>query len=146
MTKSVTPKGVEHFGSLGRMISRSWLVWLTAWVVLGLAAWAFAPRWRDVARDGEFHFLPPGSPSLSRRAPAADAFPGRAPASSLVIVVSREDDRRELTDLDRRFIADKLRPAARRIAGDEGGCGSAADPARPHSERSDHRTDPHVSG
>ena len=46
---------VPMFESLGRIISRSWPVWLIAWVVLRLATWAFAPRWREVARDGEFN-------------------------------------------------------------------------------------------
>jgi RND superfamily putative drug exporter len=122
------------FDSLGRIISRSWPVCLAAWVALGLGAWAFAPRWRDVARDGEFNFLPPDDPSLRGERLLRSAFPGLRAGSSIVIVVSREGDRRELIEEDRRFIADQLRPGLSRIANEENG--SAADRSG-HARRPD---------
>ena len=121
------------FPILGRTVSRCWMVWLAAWVLLWAGTRAAAPRWNDVARDGQFNFLPSDVPSRRGERLLRDAFPGLRAGSSIVIVVAREGDRRGLSEADRRFIAEKLRPGLERIAQEEGGGGSGAQ--RPRSSR-----------
>jgi RND superfamily putative drug exporter len=106
------------FDWLGRIISRGWLFWLSAWVLLALGTWVAAPRWQDVARDGEFDFLSKDLPSHRGESLLRDAFPGRRAESSIVIVATRDET---LTEQDRQFIAEKLRPGLERIANAEGG-------------------------
>ena len=130
---------------LDRISSRTWLVWLAAWVLLWADTWLAAPCWHDVAKDGEFNFLPRDVPSRRGERLLQRAFPGRRAESSVVIVVAREGDRQELTEEDRRFIADKLRPglrADRRRGGRFGGRPIQPLPAA----RSDHRAHPHLPG
>ena len=83
------------FTTLGRIISRTWMVWLAAWVLLWAGTRAAAPRWNDVAQDGQFNFLPSDVPSRRGQRLLRDAFPGRRAESSIVIVVAREGDRSE---------------------------------------------------
>src|SRR4051794_1908509 len=98
------------FPWLGRIISRTWPAWLASWALLWAGSWAAAPRWNDVAKEGEFNFLPSDVPSHLGESLLRRAFPGRRAESSVVIVVTREGKRQELTEEDRRFIAEKLRP------------------------------------
>jgi len=112
------------FSWLGRIIARNWLVWLAAWVLLGVGTGVVAPRWQDVAKDGEFNFLPRDVPSRRGEDLLRRAYPGRRAESSIVIVLTREGDRQVLNEEDRRFIADKLRPGLERIAAEEGGSGA----------------------
>lgn len=113
--------------SLGRIVSRTWPVWLIAWFLLWAGTWAVAPRWDEVAKDGEFNFLPRDIPSRRGEDLLRRAFPGHRAESSIVIVLTREGDRQELTEADRRFITDVLRPELERIA--EGGGRAGADRA-----------------
>jgi putative drug exporter of the RND superfamily len=106
------------FTLLGRIISRTWLVWLAAWALLLAGTWKVAPSWQEVAKDGQFNFLPPDMPSRRGEDLLRRAFPGGRAESSVVIVAAREGDR-QLTEEDRRFIADKLRPGLERIADEE---------------------------
>jgi RND superfamily putative drug exporter len=112
---------VLMFAWLGRVIARGWPCWLAAWALLALGTWAAAPRWQDVARDGEFDFLPRDVPSRRGEGLLRRAFPGRRAESSIVIVVTREGT---LTEQDRRFIAEELRPGLERIAEAEGRSGA----------------------
>src|SRR4051794_16625140 len=109
------------FPWLGRIISRTWLVSLAAWALLWAGTREAAPPWPDVAEDGEFNFLPLDVPSRRGERLLRRAFPGHRGKSGVVIVVAREGDRRGLTDEDRRFIAERLRPGLERIADEEGG-------------------------
>jgi hypothetical protein len=112
------------FPLLGRIISRTWMAWLAAWILLWAGTRVAAPRWNDVAKDGQFNFLPRAVPSRRGERLLRSAFPGRRAESSIVIVVAREGDRQELSDEDRRFIAEKLRPGLERIAEKVGGSGA----------------------
>ncbi|TXT18031.1 MAG: putative drug exporter of the RND superfamily, partial [Planctomycetota bacterium] len=85
-------------------------------VLCGLK-WA-APPWRDVARTGEFTFLPKNSPSLAAEELFQKAW-GVPLASNLVIVVRRESSPTGLLDGDKTFINDVLREKLEKIADEE---------------------------
>src|SRR6516165_8551021 len=58
-----TPAGVPVFSRLGDIVNRTWLVILIGWVAALVALRLTAPDWNQVARDGEFSFLPADVPS-----------------------------------------------------------------------------------
>ncbi len=66
------------FPILSRILSRSWMLWLAAWALSWAGTRAVAPRWNDVAQDGQFNFLPRNVPSRRGERLLRDAFPGRA--------------------------------------------------------------------
>jgi RND superfamily putative drug exporter len=104
------------FAWLGRIIARTWPAWLAFWALLWAGTGAVAPRWLEVARDGEFDFLPHDVPGRRGEGLLRRAFPDRFAGSSIVIVVTHEDTSQGLTEDDRRFVAETLRPALERIA------------------------------
>jgi RND superfamily putative drug exporter len=118
---------------LGRIVSRTWVFWLVAWILAWAGTWAIAPGWSEVARDGEFNFLPRGIPSRRGEELLRRAFPGRRAESSVVVVVTREGGKQGLTEADRRFITNVLRPGLERIASEESRSrGERAGQRRPH--------------
>ena len=79
------------FRALGASIARHWWLWLVSWALaLGLASF-LAPTWTSVAKDGEFDFLPDRLPSRQGDKLFQQAFPGEKLASSVVLVVHRDD-------------------------------------------------------
>src|SRR5690349_237694 len=107
------------FAWLGQFISRTWMAWLAAWLLLWAGTRLVAPRWSDVARDGQFNFLPRDVPSRRGEELLRNAFPSQHPGSSLVIVLAHEGNRQELSQEDRLFISEKLKPGLDRIAREE---------------------------
>lgn len=107
------------FIRFGQMVSRTWLVWLAAWAFLGAGVWWGAPAWRDVAKDGEFGFMPADSPSRVGETLLRRAFPDQRAESSIVVVLARQARGTELTDADWQFISRRLRPGLERIAREE---------------------------
>jgi RND superfamily putative drug exporter len=124
------------FRFLGNMVSRMWALIAIGWVValialkvsvlsvteplpgdgiektspgLGLAVpFTKTHAWYSVIEEGEFAFLPDEMPSLAGERVYEEAW-GEPLASNIVIVVRRE--RTQLTESDRFFITDHLKPA-----------------------------------
>lgn len=111
------------FERLGRFVSRWPLPIAAIWLAIGFVAHLTAPDWSQVARQGEFAFLPNDSRSkvaeaLYRQAfrggsdgnPSADTVRQDVLGSNVVVVVQREDLPRGLTGADFDFVASVLRP------------------------------------
>ena len=120
----------RHFGET--LIRRRRLI-LCFWIVVSVLAngmmggWLnrlkvlpfVLPHWNDVARTGEFQFLPAGMPSVKSSALLKEAFPNDLLTSSAVFVVTREEgplkldedlehDSREISD--EKFVMELLVP------------------------------------
>ena len=118
------------FQPLGQLVSRAWPVILLAWLVLIGTVLLVAPDWSAVTVDGEFVFLPEDSPSRVGEEVYRRAFPDSLTGSitddspvrqnplgsTIVIIVRRTDLPGGLTDQDREFIENKLRPELEEIA------------------------------
>lgn len=126
------------FDSLGKLVTRGWPWLLIAWV-LALAGLTFvAPDWDDVAQAGQFVFLPDDAPSRTGQALFDKAFPDDLLASSVVIVAHRADGSKELTQTDRTFLANTLKPAIEQLAADEGGLAKSTEISRSKNGQSRH--------
>ena len=53
------------YRSLGNWVTRVWPALLATWVIALVILLVSAPAWQDVIEQGEFAFLPEGSPSLA---------------------------------------------------------------------------------
>ncbi len=112
------------FDSLGKLIERRWQVILVLWGIAFLAALGVhlrwygqnIPTWKEVAKDGEFSFLPAEMQSLLGEKLLADAFPEDLLKSSVVIVVRRYTP---LQDADLQFIEEVLKPRLEKIRDEE---------------------------
>jgi putative drug exporter of the RND superfamily len=115
------------FERLARIVDRRWQVLLSVWGLLLLLAlgihlgwinwlgwlpWQI-PAWRDVAKDGEFAFLPAEMQSLAGERLLARAFPEDLLKSSVVIVVVRYEQPIRPEDLA--FIDEVLKPRLEEI-------------------------------
>ena len=108
------------FEWLGKIIERRWQVILLLWGGALLAAMGVHQKWynrllgaqirtfNEVAKDGEFAFLPAQMQSLLGEQLLAKAFPEDLLKSSVVIVVRRKDQ--PLQPEDEAFIEDVLKP------------------------------------
>ena len=81
------------FARLADFVSRHWLLVLLAWVAIPVTVHLLAPRWEDVARDGDFAFLPAGMTSVQGEKLLRQAFPHLEGKSAVVLVVARPNDR-----------------------------------------------------
>jgi RND superfamily putative drug exporter len=104
------------FQVLGNTVSRAWALLLLGWVALLVCSWALAPSWDKIGKDGEFAFLPADAPSRRGEQLFREAFPNSFYGSSVVLVVSRENNESGLLDQDRKFITDVLTPELGEIA------------------------------
>ena len=105
------------FERLGRTVAgRSPLV-LGLWVVLLAAGWRLAPSWYNVTQGGDYAFLPDDAPSRRGEELLQRAFPDQYSASSIVLVVRRDEDGAGLSEQDRQFIRQILTPALKGLAG-----------------------------
>jgi putative drug exporter of the RND superfamily len=111
---------------LGETVSRHPWPILIAWAGLLAALLTWGPRPQAISRDGVFSFLPPDSPSLAAERMFREAFPSEGDGSdeatqqdplgsNIVIVIRREDQRTGLTDADRDFVHDVLKPRLEEI-------------------------------
>ncbi|MGQ0635847.1 MAG: MMPL family transporter [Planctomycetaceae bacterium] len=109
------------FERLGKFVERHWVAILCCWGFALLAAGGVhlgwfdgeriplkIPRWKEVAKDGEFAFLPEGEQSLVAEELLAKAFPEDLLKSSVVIVVRRSQE--PILPEDEQFIEEVLRP------------------------------------
>lgn len=102
------------FRQWGSFLSRYWYIILASWLAVFLALRFTAPSFDEVARGGEFVFLPASMPSRLGEALRDRAFPAKRTASSMVVIVTREEQD-GLTDDDKSFITDKLVPTLEQI-------------------------------
>jgi RND superfamily putative drug exporter len=102
------------FQRLGDFLSKWWYVVIGCWLVAFVWLHIIAPPFNDLAKGGEFVFLPDSMPSRQGEKLMNRAFPGRQTSSNIVIVATR-DDEAGLTDDDRTFVEDTLRPALEQI-------------------------------
>jgi RND superfamily putative drug exporter len=107
---------------LGETVSRRpWLIVIT-WVAILGGLLTFAPRPQEISKDGVFTFLPYDSPSRQAERFFREAFPieeGKTDnqqsqqdplGSNIVVVVQREDQKSGLTEADRKFVEEQLKP------------------------------------
>ena len=84
---------------LGRIVSRyAWLI-VIAWVLIAITSRVTAPRWSDVAEDGDFAYLPADVPSAVGQRVRAAAFPHDRSNSQFVVVLARKKERLARTDV-----------------------------------------------
>ncbi len=84
---------------LGRVVSRyAWLI-VIGWVLIAISFRATAPRWSDVAEDGDFAYLPADVPSAVGQRVRAAAFPHDRSNSQFVVVLARQKQRLARSDL-----------------------------------------------
>lgn len=98
------------FRHLGNLLSKCWFIVLALWIAAFVTLRMTAPPFNDVAKGGEFVFLPDSMSSRQAEMLFSRAFPDRRTTSNIVIVVQRDTDK-GLTDADKEFITDKLTPA-----------------------------------
>ncbi len=107
------------FHLLAKLVTNAWLFFLAAWIALAVGLHRIAPRWAEVATGGQFDSLPADSPSNLARTIFRKAFPEEMTASSIVIVLAREDG--PLTNADKQLAERDLRNGLLAIAQKDGG-------------------------
>lgn len=93
------------FDILGTLVARRWIAVLVGWAVVAGLIHAVAPRWDDVAYDGDLAFLPKTMPSVQGEKLFREAFPEALAKSQVILVIARTDG--PLGDQDYQ-IADRL--------------------------------------
>ena len=93
------------FDLLGTTVSRRWALVLAGWVVLVLLMQTMAPRWDDVAQDGDLAYLPERMNSVRGQRLLETAFPETSSKSDAIIVVARQGNRLQPGDYR---VADRL--------------------------------------
>jgi RND superfamily putative drug exporter len=131
------------FSFLGKLVTRSWPLWLAFWIIALVATSLAAPSWDKVPKDGDFALLPASAPTRLAQALFQKAFPDDRSASNLVVVLSRDDGK--LTTEDRAFIENALGGGLLKIANDEGGLAGAplVDNGDPFAEQPKKSDQPH---
>lgn len=104
------------FRLTAQLVRRFWPWLLVVWIAVLAGLWWAAPRWSSVAEEGEFEFLPPESPTRRGEALLKKAFPEERDKSSVVLVLTRADDK-PLTEADKSFITGTLEPRLQKLAG-----------------------------
>lgn len=93
------------FDRLGRIVSRHYGWVLVGWAVLAVLIQGLAPRWNDVARDGDLAFLPERTRSVQGQRLLEAAFPEGLSKSDMILVVARRDGPLQPPDYE---VADRL--------------------------------------
>jgi RND superfamily putative drug exporter len=109
------------FGTLGQFVSRWWHLLLVGWILLLLGLEYRAPLFEDVVRDGQFRYMPEAVPSRQGKKLFQRSFSNDLMGSNIYLVVRREFRDEGLTEDDRTFIEEVLRPRLEQIAKEEGG-------------------------
>ncbi len=78
------------FQRMGEFVARHWLAVIGAWTALAIGVHLVAPRWQDVAQDGDLAYLPDRMPSVQGERLLAKAFPDNQDKSQIALVVERE--------------------------------------------------------
>lgn len=79
------------FDRLGSFIARRWGWVLSGWASLAVLVLMAAPSWDDVARDGDFAYLPAQMSSVRGEKLLEAAFPDERSKSSVFLVLARRD-------------------------------------------------------
>ncbi len=87
------------FIHLGQFVVKHWRLVILLWLVAAVLARVAAPRWDDVAQDGDFAYLPAQMKSVVGERLLREAFPHNRSKSQIVLIVAREGG--ELTGVDR---------------------------------------------
>ncbi|MCO6458697.1 MAG: MMPL family transporter [Pirellulaceae bacterium] len=87
------------FGRLGNFVTRHWLLTILCWLGLLLVLRGTAPRWDEIAHDGDLEYLPAAMPSVVGQKLLTAAFPDNRARSQMVVVVARDDGKLDLADL-----------------------------------------------
>ena len=90
---------------------------LTGWLALVVIAVIIAPPWASVVIDGEFGFLPADSDSKQAEVLFREAFPHESLASNIMLVAHRVTAG-GISDADKDFIADVLKPGLETVLAD----------------------------
>ena len=80
-------------------ITRYWPAVLLGWFSLGLLLHFLSPSWDQVAKDGDFAFMPPEMPSLQGQAWLDAGFPEQRSKSQLAIILARPESPLNEADL-----------------------------------------------
>ena len=104
------------FHAIGRAVARRGIWLIVAWLVLLGTVWRTAPEWNDVAKQGEFGFLPDYTASRQSQKLLNQAFPDDVIGSSVVLVVQRAAADSGLTEFDQSFVNETLVPRLRELA------------------------------
>jgi RND superfamily putative drug exporter len=110
---------ISMFHLLGKLVSRTWPLFLVGWLVLLIAISKAAPPWDEVAESGQFSFLPKDVPSNRGQELFKAAFPKELLGSNIVIVLSRQDEVPIYENKD--FIERDLKGGLLEIAEEQGG-------------------------
>ena len=82
----------DAVGRLTRTVTTRWRWVLFAWMALSLACFFAAPRWKDIAYDGDFEYLPARMNTVAATRVLNEAFPTDRSRSQIVMLLGREDD------------------------------------------------------
>ncbi|MFL5328950.1 MAG: MMPL family transporter [Gemmataceae bacterium] len=113
------------FRLLGKEVSRAWPLCLIFWIAIPVSLSRFAPAWEDVARGSQFENLPPEAPSKVAQQLFERAFPKELTASTVVVVLCREDE--PLREADKLFAERSIRNGLLQLAKEEGGLSAPQD-------------------
>jgi putative drug exporter of the RND superfamily len=108
-TGSLKPKQHRRRGWFSTTVIRYRWAIIVAWLVATVGLRVAAPKWDEVAADGDFNFLPADLTSVAGGRLIGEAFPGVRTQSQLVLVLARsegplqEADEAVALDLQRRL-------------------------------------------
>ncbi len=88
------------FRFVSHLITRYWPLVFVGWGAVFVILHLAAPHWDDVARDGDFAYLPPTAASVQAEKLRAAAFGEANAQSDVVIVMARRDGPLTEQDLD----------------------------------------------
>lgn len=74
-----------------RVVTRYWPAVIVAWIVIAASLRLAAPKWQDIAADGDLSFLPASVPSSQGLRALEAAFPGSVTRSQMVLVFANEE-------------------------------------------------------
>ncbi|QDV24987.1 MMPL family transporter [Aureliella helgolandensis] len=77
---------------LSRLVTRHWAVVIGCWLAVAVLLQVVAPRWSDIAADGDLAFLPGSVPSAIGQAALEDAFPGSQARSQMIMVFANRSE------------------------------------------------------
>lgn len=129
---------------LARFVTTRWRLILISWLIASVALFVTAPKWKDIAYDGDFEYLPERMNTVAAGRILDEAFPGDRARSQIVLVLGRKGA--ALSDQDLMVGDDLLRRLHHRLAevcwqraitlGYQGGAiDQAPEPARPWLKR-----------
>ncbi|MCO8122741.1 MMPL family transporter [Stieleria sp. TO1_6] len=90
---------------LARLVTTHWLWVLVVWLLITMLLVVTAPKWKDIAYDGDFEYLPADMNTIAAARVLNEAFPGKRARSQIVLVLGR---RSGALDHDQLMVGDDL--------------------------------------